>query len=301
MDAAAATMCVNEDGAVNYCANLLHNNWIMMDDTLTMTLTVSEGTLSSGSATVTSGSGTSTLTMVGTPAVLNGAVLFDFISYQPDANFSGADTLTVSVTDGDSAPVTDTTAITVNPVADTPTGAANNVITNIDVPVALDITAALTDPGETLEVRLLNVATGSLINGNPAPFTFSAAELAGGLTLTPPAGSDTDFTVTVEIAAIESDASESVVTDTFLFEIIDGPNDAPTIDAPAAITVDEDVSTALTGLIIADNDDDTLTMTLSVTNGTISSNNAAVNSRKCYWNTHNGWNACRIKCSDYRK
>nr|MBX2808867.1 retention module-containing protein [Cellvibrionaceae bacterium] len=85
-------------------------------------VTVVNGTLSlslSGSATISAGaSGSSSLTISGSETDINASLAS--LSYQGNADFNGADTLTVVSTDSAGTPLsdTDTVAITVNPVLD---------------------------------------------------------------------------------------------------------------------------------------------------------------------------------------
>ena len=90
--------------------------------TLTAALSVTNGTLTAtltGGATVSTGAlGSANVTLSGTPTQLNAALLT--LAYQGTTDFNGADTLTVSVSDG-GTPVTATSTITVTPVNDAPT------------------------------------------------------------------------------------------------------------------------------------------------------------------------------------
>src|SRR6185503_7852993 len=85
-------------------------------------LTVTNGTLNvslAGGATISGGAnGSSTLTISGTQAQINAALAS--LSYQGNANFNGADTLTVLSTDANGATDSDAVAITVTSVNDGP-------------------------------------------------------------------------------------------------------------------------------------------------------------------------------------
>ncbi|MCX6942928.1 MAG: Ig-like domain-containing protein, partial [Verrucomicrobia bacterium] len=89
--------------------------------TLTAALSVTNGTLTAtltGGATVSAGAlGSASVTLSGTPTQLNAALLT--LTYQGTTNFSGADTLTVTVSDG-TTPVTATSAITVVALSEAP-------------------------------------------------------------------------------------------------------------------------------------------------------------------------------------
>ena len=82
----------------------------------TTQLTVASGTLNvslAGGATISAGAnGSSTLTLSGTQAQINAALAS--ISYQGNADFNGADTLTVLSTDANGTTDSDAVAITVS-------------------------------------------------------------------------------------------------------------------------------------------------------------------------------------------
>jgi hypothetical protein len=85
-------------------------------------LTVSQGTLTvslAGGASISAGANDSAaLTLSGTPTQINEALLT--LSYQGDADYNGADTLTVLATDGEGLTDSDTVEISVQPVNDAP-------------------------------------------------------------------------------------------------------------------------------------------------------------------------------------
>ena len=88
----------------------------------TVQLGVTQGTVTvtlSGGATISAGAnGTSTLTLSGTQADINATLAS--LSYQGTLNYNGADTLTMTSTDGNSATDVDVVAITVTGVNDAP-------------------------------------------------------------------------------------------------------------------------------------------------------------------------------------
>ena len=96
---------VNEDTALLDRRHLSVND---VDGNLSTTqLTVTNGALNvslAGGATISAGAnGSSTLTLSGTQAQIN-AALASLVSYQGNANFNGADTLTVLSTDATARP-----------------------------------------------------------------------------------------------------------------------------------------------------------------------------------------------------
>ena len=90
---------------------------------LTTTLSVSSGILNVTAGPGVTGNGTASVTIAGTAAQINAALVG--LAYTGNLDFNGADTLTVATNDG-TATDTDTIAITVNPVNDPP-------VLNLDV------------------------------------------------------------------------------------------------------------------------------------------------------------------------
>ena len=84
---------------------------------LTTTLSVANGILNVTAGAGVTGNGTASVTIAGTAAQINAALAG--LAYTGNPNFNGPDTLTVATSDG-TATDTDTIAITVNPVNDTP-------------------------------------------------------------------------------------------------------------------------------------------------------------------------------------
>ena len=84
---------------------------------LTTTLSVAHGILNVTAGAGVTGNGTASVTIAGTAAQINAALAG--LAYTGNLDFNGADTLTVATSDGTSTD-TDTIAITVNPVNDTP-------------------------------------------------------------------------------------------------------------------------------------------------------------------------------------
>ena len=87
-------------------------------DTLTTTLSLVNGTLHVTAGTGVSNNDTASVTITGAQTEINAALAG--LSYTGSLNFNGADTLTVSTSDG-TAQDTSTVAITVNPINDPPT------------------------------------------------------------------------------------------------------------------------------------------------------------------------------------
>jgi Ca2+-binding RTX toxin-like protein len=138
---------INEDG--NFTLSTGNGNALSVSDvdatTLTVTLSVAHGTLTLASLAGLSfgaGDGTAdaTMTFSGTQAAIN-AALGSGLTYNPIANYNGADAISVTTTDGGqtgTGPVgtdSDTVAINVNSVNDAPSGADNTLTGSEDDPL----------------------------------------------------------------------------------------------------------------------------------------------------------------------
>ncbi|TMJ01411.1 MAG: hypothetical protein E6G97_16135 [Alphaproteobacteria bacterium] len=130
---------VNEDTSLAFTAG----NTISVADadnqSLSVTVSALHGGVTLGSVTnlTVSGNGTHSVTISGTTTDLNSALAT--LSYQGDANFNGADVLTVATTDGIvGSPTSSTVNITVNAVDDAPSGADNAVSTPVGTPYVFD-------------------------------------------------------------------------------------------------------------------------------------------------------------------
>ena len=128
-----------------------------------------------------------------------------------DADF----TLTVSATsteaEGDSATTLANLDVTVTGVADVPTVTVADVTGGEDTAIALDIGVALNDVdgSESItDITVSGVPTGAQLSAGTdnldGTWTLTPAQLTG-LTVTPPADSDVDFTLTVSATSTEVD------------------------------------------------------------------------------------------------
>ncbi|MBF0346541.1 MAG: cadherin-like domain-containing protein [Magnetococcales bacterium] len=124
--------------------------------------------------------------------------------------------VTATSTDGtDTAVSSGTLLVSVAPDADAPTLVLHDAAGTEDQPIALDLGAALTDidGSESLAITILGIPEGvelssGIDNGNGS-WSLSASDLEH-LTLTPPAGSDIAFSLTV--AATSTDGTDSATT-----------------------------------------------------------------------------------------
>ncbi|MBF0604928.1 MAG: cadherin-like domain-containing protein, partial [Nitrospirae bacterium] len=148
-----------------------------------------------------------------------------------DADFSLS--VAATTTDGSSTAVTTgTITVSVDPDADTPTLVVHDASGTEDQPIALDLSAVLndTDGSESLSITISGVPDGAELSAGvqnaDGSWTLSAEQLSG-LTITPPANSDADFSLSV--AATATDGSDTAVTTGTITVSVDPDADAPTL------------------------------------------------------------------------
>jgi|GEM_PF-1558738 len=266
---------------------------------VTVTLSVPSGILSaaSGSGVTIAGSGSDTLTLTGSVADINAFIAASGVGFTTAANGTTAVTLTVGIDDGGNTgsggAKTDTETVTLNVAAvnDTPAiSAPGSIAVTEDISTALTgISFADVDAGNGTVTVTLGVASGTLsatsggnvtVGGTARALTLtgSIADLnafiaASGVCFQTAANTTADVTLNIGIddgGNTGSGGAHSAATTLSLQ--VTAVNDAPTITAPASITVTEDVSSTLTGISFADVDAGTGTATaaLSVASGTLS-------------------------------
>ena len=265
-----------------------------------VTLGVGNGTLDLGQITgltFTTGDGTSdaSMTFQGTLADVNAALAG--LSYLGDANFNGAETLSINVSDlantgafGGTGVDSDTVAITVAAANDAPQIAnpgPQQIVENASLTVTgLSISDA--DAGAASVEATLSVASGTFSLGQTTGLTFSTGDGAAdasmvfqgtltdinaalaALVYTPTTGFSGQDTLSVSIDDLgNSGGAAQVTSDGVLISVVDATNTAPTVTNPGAQNVDEDTDLTITGLSIGDIDagSGNLEVTLSVTDG----------------------------------
>ena len=170
------------------------------------------------------------------------------LSVTPATNDSADFTLTVTATstDGaDTATTVDTIDVTVTGVADAPNLTVADASGDEDTAIALNIAASLVDPDESLAITVSGVPSGATLSAGAdqggGVWTLTPAQLAG-LTITPPADSDADFTLTV--TATTTDGADTATTVDTIDVTVDPVADAPTLTVSDA-TGNEDSAIAL--------------------------------------------------------
>ncbi|WP_424100227.1 Ig-like domain-containing protein [Moorena producens] len=147
------SVITNEDTAVTF--NVLANDSDAEGNPLTLTIVSNP---SNGIAVVNDN---------GTPSNPTD----DFITYTPNLNANGSDSLTYQVDDGNGGIDTATVNLTINPVNDPPIALDNTVTTDEDIPVNIDVINNDTDPdGDSIltVVKPPNHGT-AVVNDNGTP------------------------------------------------------------------------------------------------------------------------------------
>jgi hypothetical protein len=271
---------------------------------LTATFTVAQGTLNATSGFgVTVGGSASNRTLSGTLANLNSFVANGRITYTTAAEAQGTVTLNLAISDngnsGSGGPLSDSDSTTLNITAtnDAPTVTAPATIGVLEdaASVVSGITAADVDIGGGNLTLTFAVPSGSLAASNFGGVTVSGSGSAS-LVLTGTLAAVNSFvaqnrvsfltaanaTAPVQLTLTANDlgntgagGAQSGGTTTML--MVGAVNDAPTITAPATLTVAEDVASSLAGIAFADVDagSTSVTATFTVASGSISSPSCA--------------------------
>jgi hypothetical protein len=273
--APAATLTVNEDTSLA----LTGGNTISVSDpdnqSLTVTLTAANGTVTLGSVTnltVTGTNGSGSVAISGTIADVNAALAT--LSYKGNANYFGADTVTVDSFDG-IAHTQSTIHITVNPVNDAPvldldandsSGAVNAdyqatfTIGGSGVAIA-DADTSITDVDNTTlasaTITLTNHQANDLLSVNgtlPASITASSYNAATGvLTLTGTGATLADFQTALHEITFSNSSATPGFTDRVVTVVVDdgqGVNHVSNV-ATATIHMGTQIAPVITSVVAA--------------------------------------------------
>jgi len=156
--------------------------------------------------------------------------------------------LTVSATSQDGGPTGPTSTqsivqgIVVAPVADTPSVHGGTFATEEDTPVALTgVTGALVDAdgSESLSFRLESVPAGASFAGKGTDlgggvWSFTPADIAGGLTFAPPLNEHGTFDMTLRIVATEIENGDAAQSSALVRVVVDAQADAPSVTTSTA-------------------------------------------------------------------
>lgn len=167
---------------------------------MTVTVSAPNGTLTTtanGSLTSVSGAGTGTLTLTGSATALNTALAT--LSYDPNLNFNGADTITVLISDGGNTGA-DPSSIGVAGTGTTTDEQASSTI-GVTVTAVNDIPVANTTPGTPDVViepggTFTGVITDYFTDPDGGPYTFAIGTppANGTLVITDPATGQFEYT-----------------------------------------------------------------------------------------------------------
>ena len=172
-----------------------------------------------------------------TPAQLTGLTVTP--PDDSDADFILTVSATSTEAEGDTATTVASLDVTVTGVADVPTVTVADATGAEDQAISLDIDVALNDidGSETItDITVSGVLSGAQLSAGTdnldGTWTLTPADLAG-LTVTPPADSDADFTLTVSATSTEADG-DAATTLANLDVPVTGVADVPTVDVVAA-------------------------------------------------------------------
>jgi len=260
------TVAVNEDGTLSYTPDENYNG----ADTITYIVDDGQGGTAGGTVAVTvnaindspvagNDSATTDEDTAVTIAVLNndsdidsgkltisgasaahGTVVVNSdgtLTYTPNANYNGADTITYNIDDGDGGTANATVAVTVNAINDAPLAVADSAVVNEDSLVRIVVLANDSDPeGDKITVTGASAEHGTVaVNANGSLNYFPGANFNG-----------TD-TITYSISDGKGGTASATVTVT-----VNAINDAPVAGNDTAVT-DED--TAVTINVLANDSD----------------------------------------------
>ncbi|MGV6858949.1 MAG: tandem-95 repeat protein, partial [bacterium] len=279
------TQSVNEDTALAIGGISIADD----DNNLsTVQLTVSSGTLNvalAGSASISAGAnGSADLTLSGSLVDIN--TTLGTLTYQGNAHFNGSDTLTVLSTDASGATDSDTVAITVNPVNDSPvnTVPASVAVTEDAATALKGISIADVDSGNSTILLTLSVPSGTLTASSGGGVTVGGTTTdlmlygtvveinnfiaASNVAYTSATNANGSVALTVLTSDQGNTGSGGALTDSDSVSlVISAVNDAPTAtNLSAAETYVEDTSLNLTDIVSTDVDSNvTVTLVLSDT------------------------------------
>ena len=235
------------------------------DGSESLSITISDvpagATLSAGSD---NGDGSWTLT----PAQLSG------LTITPPADSDTDFSLTVTATSteasgGDTAVASGSIAVNVAADADAPSLTLQAASGIEDTAISLNITSALTDTdgSETLSITISDVPSGASLSAGSdngeGSWTLTPGQLSG-LNITPPASSDTDFSLTVSATSTEASGGDTAVASGTVAVSVAADADTPSLTlAPAAGNEDTAIPLGITTGLADTDGSETLSITIS--------------------------------------
>ncbi len=202
-----------------------------------------------------------------TPDQLDGLSISVPIEIDPDFDFNV--TATATENDGDTASVTVGVGIDGDDEADAPDLEVSAAEGDEDNAIALDIDAMLTDTdgSETLSITIGDVPAGAELSAGTdnqdGTWTLTPEQLVG-LTITPPADSDVDFTLSVTATSQETSSGDIATTTAALAVTVNAVADTPSVAADdASGTVGQTVDFDITSLLADTDGSESLSITVS--------------------------------------
>jgi VCBS repeat-containing protein len=189
----------------------------------------------------------------------------------PLANATGTATITVTVSDGQpsNGSIARTFTTTVSPVNDVPTlNSLANVTINEDAGLQTVALAGISTgaAGETQTLTVTAASSNPALIPNPA-VTYTSPNTTGSIAFSPVANLSGSATITVTVN--DGQLSNNIIARTFTVTV-NGGNDAPTLNALANLTINEDAgaqTVALAGISTgAAGETQTLTVTAASSN-----------------------------------
>ncbi len=177
------------------------------------------------------------------------------ITYTPNTDYHGTDTITVTTTDNDGATVTATSTITVNDINDAPTLTVESTKT-VDEDGSTTVTFTPKDTDGTIATTSATADNGTVLVNNDGTITYTP---------------NTNYHGTDTITLTSTDDDGATVTATSTITVND-INDSPTLTVESTKTVDEDGSTTVT-FTPKDTDGTIATTSATADNGTVVVNN----------------------------
>jgi hypothetical protein len=153
------------------------------------------------------------------------------VTYLPDPDYNGPDTITYQICDTSPTPLCDTATITltVNPIDDPPVANPDSATTPEDTPVVIDVTANDSDVDGNLDPTTVTIISG------PGNGTATVDPVTGEITYTPGPNYSGPDSLTYQVC---DTTSPTPLCDTGTVNIsVDPVNDAPIHSGPTTIQI----------------------------------------------------------------
>ena len=263
-DADTPTLTVSAASGTEDTAIALDITSALTDTDGSETLTVTVSDIPAGAA-LSAGTVNPDGSVTLTPAQLSG------LTITPPTDNTADFALTVAATateaDGDTATTTTTLGVTVTGTAAEATLGTSAASGTEDTAIALSISVTDVESNDTASVTISDIPAGATLSAgtiNPdGSVTLTPAELTG-LTITPPADSSDDFTLSVAVTTTDTESGDTTTVNDTLAVSVTGDADAPTLTVNTASGTEDtaialDITSALTDI----DGSETLTVTVS--------------------------------------